>query len=206
MADPLTTQDVSIYDKDSNPIDVETVLTNKKALLVTLPEDLIIPVELQEDSWSVLVKDGKGFVATSDALTVTGSTETDFMLLKNPASSGKYVRFKEFLFSIDSSTTQGSIVRFYRDPTITANGTSLAANKLKKSQSDTAVATIFKTPTISARGTLLEVFQIGLGVFNRDLMIARFLEENENMLVTVQGTKVNVVHALTVLWAETAVV
>jgi hypothetical protein len=192
-----------LYDSSGNAI--SSVLDGSvRRLAVDISQGEAIAVEVQEDTWTTDVKAGRGFIITTNIVTVSLSSEADFFLLKNPSGSGKNIRIKELLISIEASTQQGSVIRIYKNPTITADGTALTIGKLKTGQAD-GVATAYLSPTISTRGTLREVFQIGLNTFLRDYALARYVNENETFLITVQGTKTNVVHALTILYSEVSI-
>jgi hypothetical protein len=131
----------------------------------------------------------------------TGADEKDIFLLKNPVSSGVRVELKEFIVATPK-VSGGTYVRFYRGPTVTADGTALTERN-KKSDSITGQAQTFQLPTISARGNLLGVYGAGgageLAHFeDYELVIG----EGEFMLLTLEQPSSNSSYSVNVVWAE----
>lgn len=59
-----------------------------------------------------------------------------------------------------SSDTQ-AIIRFYENPTISADGTGLTPRNANRFKSDGDTNIIYRSPTVSANGTLLSIRHIG---------------------------------------------
>lgn len=152
--------------------------------------------------WQKMARQGSAFSSVTGFVTVSGSTETDFLLMKNPVSSGVLVRFKEFIMTIGGASTNSSIIRFYRSPTITSDGTPLSISKVLPTASQTSAIEVFQSPTISARGSLIQLFSIDFKSFSRDQDLSRFLTDGSNLLVTVDANVTNVEHNIVAIWAE----
>lgn len=155
-----------------------------------------------EDIWQDLTFNGKAFITTTDVITISTITETDFVLFTNPSLSGKLIRFWEFLLGVSGTSGQRTIFRFYGLPTITSNGTSLPIYKIRPSQSQNSIALAYINPIISNRGTLINAIELSPGTFTRSLNLSRYLEENLNLLVTVDASAINLEHNLSLSWAE----
>lgn len=157
--------------------------------LQTIIDLLTTPSAAQVSNlWQTETFNGKGFTTLTQEITISNTLENDFFLLKNPVSSGKIVRFQNLLMYLEKGT---SVVfgtfRIYRQPTITADGTALTINKIRPSQTASSVCSAFKLPTISSRGTLVTSLRSNTEQFNQRFQdLGRYLEENNNLLVTFQ--------------------
>jgi len=140
------------------------------------------------DLWQADTYNGKGFSVITGDITIANTDENNFFLLKNPNASGKLVRIWESIISMTKGTGSAfSNFRIYKNPTITANGTALTINKIRSSQSASSVCSAYYNPTISARGTLIDKFVIATDHFGELIdNLGRYLEANENMLVTIE--------------------
>jgi len=211
MADILqATTDVTIYSPDGTTDlvgEVQAAPTQYTVLarLKDISDALgTLSVNIASDLWQKLTFEGKAFDAFVDSTTVAPSTQTDFILIKNPAGSEKLFRIHEYLVGIDGPAAQRSLYRFYKGPTITANGTSVAVLKHLTSQAQASVAKVFRSPTISARGTFIGIIAVKgespSAVVNGDL--SDFIEEGETILVTVDASTTSVEHIFSATWAE----
>lgn len=156
------------------------------------------------NQWQSLTKDSKvGYAYVSGLVNIALAAETDFCLFKNPVASGRLVQLYEQVISIpDSSNVVRSIIRAYKNPTITLNGTAMATGGLRNGQ-PASVLLAFNAPTIAARGTLVQIYGINYAPFVRTLDLARFIEQGDNLLITVQPSAATTNHSLTQSWAET---
>lgn len=129
---------------------------------------------------------GKLF-STVRALSFTGTTVEDKILIRNPSGSGvNLILFDiQIVLSLAATTPQMNqmIGYLYRGPTITANGTSLTPRNMKSGQSDTVQSNWYSSPTISARGVLIT----GADGINATARIpVTILEPNNDYLISVQ--------------------
>lgn len=150
--------------------------------------------------WQSLVMNGQGFSVIT-GFQESSNDETDFLLLKNPTQK-TLLRFKEFILTIGGLSSNTSTFRFYRNPTITSNGTALSINKILPSHSNTSGMEAYQNPTISNRGSLIQLFCIGFISHSRDQELSRFLIPGANLLVTTQGSVNNIDHNIQAIWAE----
>jgi len=208
---PITKKAATEYKQDvgnTSLLNIDTKITNKSteakqdvgnASLASIDDKI---VENQPDLWQILTREGKGFIAATGFTTINVLTEVDFMLLRNPVSSGVLVRFKEFLFTIKANSGQSSLIRFYIAPTITNAGTPLTVRKVLSTGIPTSQILAYQQPTISNRGTFAQVFNIGIETYQREQGLARYLTEGSDVLITVQGVIANIEHNITTSWAE----
>lgn len=149
-----------------------------------------------------LADDGKVFLAIIDSINLgTGTDEKDIFLLKNPAASGVAIQLKQIIVST-VKTSGGTNLRYYRAPTITANGTALTIQN-KRNDGVTGEGDAYSLPTITARGNKLGVFGIagsGQVIIREDYEL--YLDENENFLVTLEQPSSNQTYSITLVWAE----
>jgi hypothetical protein len=151
------------------------------------------------DKWYSDVSAGKGFITTIDLTNITSGLETNFFLINNPNASGKVIK----LYNIKMGLLSGkSVIRFYLNPTITTNGTALTINKLLTSGT-ASIASAYSAPTTSARGTMLSAIQIDFGqLLDVNYDLARFIQPNENLLISVDGSASGLDYTLSLLWEE----
>ena len=169
--------------------------------LSSINSKLSTGITIGENRWQDAVADGKGFVVGTNNLTISGTAESDFMLIKNPLGSGKTIKLYKANFGLDASTVNPTTFRIYRDPTITANGTALTIRNLKKSGAATAM-TAFRAPTISARGSFMasDVFSS----IESDIIfdLGFLIEADENILISFDPAVTNNPHHATLFWTE----
>jgi hypothetical protein len=189
-----TTADVTIFDNESdNYADVNT----DHELLVRDNGNFI-----DGDRWQYLVKNGFAFSTIRDFVTISGQLETDFILMLNPNASGKTVYFNDIIYTYNKGSGI-SIVKFYRNPTITTNGTSQTINKKLLSQSASSVCSVYYAPTISNRGTLRAIIgQSAVGSFIFEPHLGMCLEANESLLISITPAANNTDHSIYFDWGE----
>ena len=175
------------------------------AVVTILASSAKMNPELQGDLWQRYVQAGRAFQTTSNLITVTGSAETDFFLLKNISGSEKTIRLNEIFLNIGLASGVQSLkstFRLYRNATITANGNALTIFKTNPSGAHTAIAETYTAPTISARGSLIQVFPFTQGIYLRDLNLTRYVLDGGNLLITVHPATTNTEHSISSSWAE----
>ncbi len=152
------------------------------------------------NKWQQNVLLGKAYVVTTNVITIAGTSETAFLLLKNPSGSGKTIRIQKILFGMEGIISI-STYRIYRDPTITANGTVLTPINLLKGGSY-GVLSVFRAPTITGNGTLMVVDTFTPHSPDYDLDLGFLISPNENILITIDPTTANLLHMATVYYME----
>lgn len=152
--------------------------------------------------WQTMSRDGFGFSAVSGFVTIAGTSETDFILIRNPQGSGVLVRLYEFTMTLGASATQRSLFRFYRAPTVSDVGTPMTINKVLATHPNTSKINVYQTPTISNRGSLIQLFSVEFTSLRREQDLSRYLVNGADILVTVQASTNNIEHNLVSVWAE----
>jgi len=95
------------------------------------------------------------FTTTTDFTNISGTTETPFMLFRNPSGSGLLAMLTHFSGGTNDSGSR-TVFRFYMTPTITATGTALGiCNTYLKASPTASVMEAYKNPTTSSNGTLM---------------------------------------------------
>lgn len=154
-------------------------------------------------SWTASVSQQWAIVGGSlQPASIVATDELPFLLVKNPVASGKNIRFRDMVIGAGEITVgKGNVLRVYRNPTITANGTALTINKLKSSGSS-PIANVFKLSTLSDFGT--EVFHATYtnDSFREDFDLGFFIEQNENVLITMQATDSGKEQHIFLSWIE----
>ena len=101
------------------------------------------------------VRSGTAFIADSGENSISGTSEHDYLILKNPSGSGRRLLITHYVLGVDSTLAR-TTWRVYASPTVTADGTSITVNNTyAKSSPESAVAEAYRDPTISARGALM---------------------------------------------------
>jgi hypothetical protein len=158
-----------------------------------------VNAQLQNEA---LANGGKIFVAIIDGLNLgTGADEKNIMLLKNPASSGVNLLLKQIIVS-SVKTSGGTNMRYYRQTTVSANGTTLTVRN-KRNPAITGEAEAYQLPTVTSRGNLLGVFGIaGAGQLSHVDDYELFIAENTNMLITLEQPSSNQTYSINLIWAD----
>ena len=227
MADlPSPTQDVTIFDNESsNFCDVNsdhelltmdtkagTTLTGIKTTtdkmnftgtqlqVITTPAANTSASILNE--WQTEVEDGNGFSFTTPAITVSGSNEVDFCLVRNPGTNtlSVEVHVLSYLYSKGSGM---SVLKIYDTPTITTNGTAVAINKMRLGGAKTSNVLVTHTPTISNRGNLRRfIGASSTGSTTTEYDLGLIIPPGYTYLFTVVPAANNADHAVYLDWAE----
>lgn len=184
------TQDITIWDE-----------TNDNSAMVDSEGRLKVLIN-QNNLYQEKITEGKGFVLTTNFVSISGTSVVNFLLLRNPNNSGKTIRIKKIVYQHRIKVaTDISRFRIYRNPTITSNGTALTINKMIFTQPNTPVLLSSLTPTISSVGTLFKVYTVVNSLLiDEDLTF--FILPNENILVTVQNAATNKECAITLEFIE----
>lgn len=141
------------------------------------------------------------FAIANDGFTPADTSETPFILFRNPAGSGKLIRFIEMLTSNISSTDR---LRFYRSPTITAVGSVINVNKIRPSGTITSIAQVYLNPTVSNVGFLVSTYIegiTGVSMVQRLLNELRFIEPGNDLLITTTQASAHIVN-ISAEWSE----
>ncbi|MDO8574894.1 MAG: hypothetical protein Q7R61_01310 [bacterium] len=167
--------------------------------LVVVHSDITV-APAESNLWQKRSFEGNGFITTTNEITVTSTSETDFVLIKNPSASGKLHRSNEFTLTVRTEN-QDAKVRIYKNSTITSNGTQITVNNVRTS-GFSPVSLAYYSPTISSRGTLMATYSRNAGSLDRPFDLSLYLEQNESFLITVEGATVRNDYILTYTFAE----
>ena len=208
MADvPNATSNVTLYDELGNPVQVSLNALSGIYELRTKDKDVYDilqnpSVDSAPDLWQYLTNLGNGFSASTGFITTSGSAEIDFLLFRNPAGSGKTVKFHQTAYTYTKGSGV-SIAKLYISPTITAVGTPLAVNKRYIGHATAPVSLVYSAPTIAARGTFIRLFGQGAtGTLVNDQELGFIMPAGYDLLVTITPAANNTDHAIYQDWAE----
>jgi hypothetical protein len=201
MADILKpTVDSTIFDQDG----LTAADVNDDHELAVHDAEVINALATQSSRtrWQQAVIDGKAFFTINPLVTIAGQLETDFLLLRNPTASGKTVYFEDIIYTYTKGSG-ASVIRIYRQPTVTSVGTTQAVQKVDLNGIPSTITLAYYVPTISARGTLYRVFsQDATASFIRFADLGMVMEESNDILLTIQPAANNTDHSITASWME----
>lgn len=147
-----------------------------------------------------LVKSGQGYQFTCPLIFISAAVETDFVLFRNPAGSGKTVELFEQIVTLpDSATGIRSMIQVYKNPTVGLAGTLIPVRGLRNDQVDSEMLASY-FPSISNRGTLIDIYGITYQTYPRALHLIKTVEEGDSFLITADAAANT---AMTQVWAET---
>jgi len=130
------------------------------------------------------------YTCSTKLITMPANTnEIPILLCKFPEGETISGKIRSLCIGINSATTR-AIIRFYKNPTITEDGSALAReNSHFKTSQSTAKMTTFKSPTISNNGTFLNMLlyraNSSTNVFEKEYV----LDAEQNFLVTIQNNE-----------------
>ena len=129
---------------------------------------------------------GKAFTVTTNFVVAGLGTPTQepFLLIRNPAGSGKICKFNKFAVSQGNSASPTYL--FYLNPTVSANGTLLTPVGDRQTGQASGV-TLFNTlPTVSANGTLFFCSRNDGSCFPEIFDFGLWLEPNNSVLINIE--------------------
>jgi len=160
-----------------------------------------VPLGRPHSLGQYLAENGKMFDATTGVTTIATAAENDFVYLKNPTGSGKILRLNVAILTISATSNKSSFFRYYRNPTVTANGTALTINN-RKSGGQASVMQVYKLPTISAKGNIFEIKNVGISSVVNNFNLEVMLNEGDSILISTQPSSTNMDTAVSLVWAE----
>ena len=178
-----TTQPVAYTDSTQNPITIDEF-----GIVATMSQAAI------HCEW------GKAFSVTTGFITAGATTsETPFLLIRNPNASGKTCKFNRIIVSAPSSGVVS--YNMYMTPTITANGGALTVVGCRQTGQAGNVTLFNSLPSASANGTLFFSSRAG-SAYPYALDFGRWLEANNNILITVIQSVNSITQAINVDFSE----
>lgn len=140
---------------------------------------------------SQFVRDKKAYVVATGLQNIPVDTEHDFLLLKNPSGNDLDLLISHMSVGTNSTSIR-SIFKFYAEPTITTDGTSLGISKTYIGGSaPTPQAQAFLDPTISIRGEVINTILMPSNAPSRGSSRYFWVEPGSSILVTVTNTIAN---------------
>lgn len=135
------------------------------------------------------------------------STEVNAILITNPSTSGKKFVFRHVKSFLTNSTACGAILRRYKNPTITLNGTSQTIVNGWFGSSTASLMQIYSLPTISVKGTLFTSCLAGSPLSGTGLYVDDYhedivLEPGNSVLITGQPDGTNRTLNFSMTWLE----
>lgn len=128
---------------------------------------------------------GQAFTWSTDAASITGTSEVNFLYIANPVGSGKGLFVDARRLACNDVTNATDIVyRFYIANTAVSGGTAETPINLRPASPTTSLATVLLKPT-ATKGTLVGTFVVGWQCpqETRQLLI---LDPGQNLLLTAQ--------------------
>jgi len=126
---------------------------------------------------------GQMFMVSSGLLSSGSSSEKAYFYFRNASGNTKSVRIKRIILAGPNSGTTN--YKFYKNPTITANGTALTITGARQTGQASPQATCFTLPTASSMGTLFRAINVPTGSsFILDLDYSLWIEPNNSILIT----------------------
>ena len=200
----VTTGDVTLYDENGNPL---TVINDNGVHRLAVSTSINTTQGNEQNFsnlWQIETFNGHGFSTISNEIVIGELSEVNFFLIKHPVSTGKIIRLQRFIFNLDKgTTTTKATARFYRAPTITNDGTQKTIFKIRQSQSDISVLNIFELPTITDKGVLINSLNFDTQrSLERYQDLGRYIEEGNNLLITIEPRMNNTLATFMMEWAE----
>lgn len=146
---------------------------------------------------------GSAFISGT-ALTAVGSTsETPFVLLSNPASSGKSIFIYTKKMSVESTGANYCVFRYYQNPTVTSNGTALGINNLRmNTNAISSVMQAYQSPSVSSSGTFLADLAVANASSTQVSTIVQVIDPGNAMLISCIESSGTVPVAVELCWYE----
>src|SRR3990172_9599309 len=168
---PVSTQDVTLYDPDGNPLAVQDVFGEKILKVLPITESGIAAIDVRTLGQK-LSDDGRLYYVSSNVFSLPGNiNENGFFLFRNPAGSGRTVRLKNLLGALATTSAFSIVVRTYDTPTLTSDGTALTIGRANPAAGSVSTSQVFINPVATAFGTFRQAF-----AFNNNFSISLFLD------------------------------
>lgn len=146
------------------------------------------------------MREGFTFSASTDFITISGTSETPVFLLKNVGST-RLIQLYSLAFGADSNSSR-AIFKFYAQPTITSNGTTVTVRNNYIGHTQGTVAETYHSPTISANGTFVTALLLGSSQNTFIAVRSIIIPPGVNILATVQNSQNNTPVIISPLWRE----
>ncbi len=169
--------------------------------LSTRASEATLQLLLNGDLWQRRAFEGKGFITTTNEITITPATESSFLLIRNLAASGKLHRSNNLTLTVRNEG-QNVRLRIYKNPTVIADGTPVTVKNVRTT-GNAPVSQVFSQPTATfLPSQLIAAYSRNADSLDRPLDLSLYLEQGESYLITVQGTATGNDYILTYTFVE----
>lgn len=123
-----------------------------------------------------------------NGVTLSGTDEVPFALIKNPVGNSKAIFIAKFSLAADDEV----FLRYYANPTISDNGTPEIPANLRIASDAQSTSICYTAPTISSNGTFL--FCIGLSSSGASIVqnsLQAIIDAGNSVLITAQAATSN---------------
>jgi len=145
----------------------------------------------------------KFFVSSGEISAGLSTSDNPILLLRNPAGSGKTVKFDVFDFAPIAQSTR-TIFRVWGEPTITNVGTNITANISNYfiGSANAKVALAYTSPTISSNGKLKAVHIAEVNEVSFFIHMSLILPAGKDVLLTAKPPANNKAVVVSATWVE----
>lgn len=152
-----------------------------------------------------LVDNGNCFQVHTGDRAGTAGTHVARLLLRNPINSSKFMRI--LFFNEGCFTSTGNVIyRYFRNPQINSNGTSMTAeSKIIGNSRQSSKMTAFSDPVVAANGTLIDssiASQMSVNRNDGGGSYVYILEPGADLLVTVRTNAAATTWGIGCHWSE----
>jgi hypothetical protein len=150
-----------------------------------------------------MYSDGRLFFTSTNSLTIASVSEVNFLWISNPSGSGIDFLLNKISFDTTLITSKKPIIRMYKNPTVTVNGTATTNFAMNDNSVITPQVIVRTGPTTSSLGTFFWALNYSQTSSPREYSfdLDLSLKPGNRILITTQGdNSYNLVVALT--WGE----
>ena len=131
------------------------------------------------------------------------TTEVAVLWVSNPAGSGVTSRAHSLYVAPDGlSTNEEIIIRLYRNPTVTSNGTAATINSSRPRKAVTSKMLAYTLPTTSSNGTKIAEFYATTAFALMEDSLSLFFDQGQSLLITVQQSSNGINYTTDLTWRE----
>jgi hypothetical protein len=184
----------------------EPVVVPAPAVTVNVPEDTsataMDDVVAQSEYVHHYIEQNRAFLASTQFTTVDATTETPFLLLRNPADSGRTLWLTHVSCATDSDLAR-SIVRLWAQPDIAVLGTTVDPVNTNLQASPVASSMLaYKLPTTAALGTYINTLLVPIASGSRGFVRYFRLPAGRDLLITLENSFAPASSLVEICWIE----
>ena len=150
-----------------------------------------VPEHAILDTFNKQVYLGNAFLAGTDVVTLSNTSETPLLYISNPALSGTAPQNGQALFngvrSLNCPDPAGTVIfRVYKNPTVVSGGTAVTPQNCRLASATTSIAAALKSPTVSTNGTRQITLVVGFSAQSIDSQLL-IVDPGQTLLITAQA-------------------